>query len=86
MCNYFADCDCFDHYDEAPANYHIVSPAYGRDYKDEVSARNDWDSGKDFVYESIGGGGRYCSKRDFTNGDIIEIRYNKKVDLTVVHC
>lgn len=86
MCNYFEECDCFDHYDEAPANYHIVSPAYGRDYKDSVSARNDWDSGKDFVYEGIGAGGKYCSKRDFKAGDVIEIRYDRKAELTIVHC
>jgi len=83
MCNYFADCDCKDHYDEG---YHIVSPAYGRDYKTSDAALADWFGGKDFVYESLGGGGRYCSKRDFGPGERVEIRYNKKADLILIGC
>lgn len=66
--------------------HHIVSPAYGRDYQSPVTAKNDWLAGKDFVYENIGGGGRYCSKRDFKPGDIVEIRYNRKADMTTVKC
>jgi len=84
MCNYFIDCDCDDHWDEDPTYYHVVSPAYGRDYKDSTSAKNDWDNGKDFVYENIMGGGKYCSKRDFKTGDKIEIRFNRKADFVLV--
>ena len=65
-------------------NYHVVSPAYGRDYKDEVSAKNDWLAGKDFIYQNIGGGGRCCSKRDFKSGDKVEIRFNRKADLVII--
>ena len=65
-------------------NYHVVSPAYGRDYKNEVLAKNDWLAGKDFVYDNLGGDGRYCSKRDFKSGDKVEIRFNRKMDLTIV--
>jgi hypothetical protein len=64
--------------------YHVVSPAYGRDYKSEVGARNDWLAGKDFVYENIEGNGRYCSKRDFGKNDVIELRFNRKTDFTMI--
>jgi hypothetical protein len=66
--------------------YHIVSPAYGRDYENETLAINDWSAGKDFVYECVGGGGKYCSKRDFKELDKVEIRFNKKADFVIVNC
>jgi hypothetical protein len=65
-------------------SYHIVSPAYGRDYKNETLARNDFLANKDFVYEVYGVRGRYCSIRDFKSGDKVEIRFNKKNDLTML--
>ena len=65
--------------------YHVISPAYGRDYKNKILAKNDFLAGKDFVYENIGGHGRYCSKRDFKLGDVIELRYNKKADFTMIN-
>ena len=66
------------------ANYHIVSPAYGRDYKNEILARRDWIAGKDFVNETIGVCGHYCSIRDFGPDDLVEIRFNRKRELTMV--
>lgn len=39
----------------------FVSPAYGRKYSDEVSAREAWESGADFKLMN----GPYCSIRDF---------------------
>lgn len=59
----------------------IVSPAYGRDYKDGAAAKAAWLSGKDFVHETsvIFGGGTYCSSRDFGPNETIEIRYNRKM-------
>ena len=66
------------------SNHHVVSPTYGRDYKDNNDAKRDWDSGKDFVYNNLGGGGKYCSKRDFGPEDIIEIRFNKLQDCVIV--
>lgn len=65
-------------------DYYVVSPAYGRDYKDKISAQRDWIAGKDFVNESIGVSGRYCSIRDFGRNDLIEIRFNHKRELTMV--
>lgn len=67
-------------------NYHIVSPVYGRDYKFGIQAKMAWLNGLDFVYESINNvpTGKYCSKRNFGQNDIIEIRFNRKTDFTLV--
>ena len=65
-------------------NFYVVSPAYGRDYKDKILAQRDWIAGKDFVNESIGIGGHYCSIRDFSQDDLVEIRFNHKRELTMV--
>ena len=63
-------------------NWHVVTPAYGRDYRNKKSAEADFKAGKDFKLESQGG--CYCSIRDFQAGDSIEIRYAKQMKLTVV--
>lgn len=65
-------------------NYYVVSPAYGRDYKDKILAQRDWIAGRDFVNETIGIGGHYCSIRDFDHNDLVEIRFNRKRELTMV--
>ena len=61
----------------------MISPAYGRDYTTAEEVWKDYHDGKDFVYENLGGGGKYCSKRDFNQDDTVEIRYNKKADLVI---
>lgn len=38
-----------------------VTPAYGRDYKNQAQVRADWNAGKDFLDTASG---RYMSKRD----------------------
>ena len=65
--------------------WHIVSPAYDRDYKSKAEASLDWLDGKDFVYENIGPDmGRYVSRKDLPKGSRVEIRYNKKQRLVVI--
>lgn len=44
-----------------------LSPAYGRDYRSKAEVQRDWESGKDFVVESIffdGPTGTYTSRDD----------------------
>ena len=65
-----------------------VSPVYGRDYKGVHAAKADWFAGKDFVLESTSDGphfgGRYCSKRDFADDEVINIYFNKKRQFTII--
>lgn len=61
----------------------ILSPAYGKDYKTAKEVEADFRNGKDFVLCNMGPGGRYCSIRDFEPGTSIELRYNRKLDLTM---
>jgi hypothetical protein len=65
--------------------YHVVSPAYGRDYKSGEAAFADWKAGKDFILRDIVSAWRDkpCSIRDFHLDDQIEIRYNKLTQLLV---
>lgn len=65
-------------------NYLTISPAYGRDYKNRAEAAKAFEVGKDFVMESLtGGGGTYCSVRDFATGVIVCVRYAKKQKVVV---
>ncbi len=57
-------------------NYKVVSPAYGRDYKNGQLAGEAFKNGGDFKMESMGMGGTYCSIRDFAKGTVVTIRYN----------
>lgn len=61
---------------------HILVPAYGRDYETEEEVLEAYESGKDFVYMSIGRDrGRYCSIRDFNELDCVKLRYNQKEEI-----
>lgn len=62
--------------------YSVVSPAYGRDYKNEQEAKNAWLSGKDFVLQPHG---VYCSIRDSNPGTPIEVRFNKLASVVIVN-
>jgi hypothetical protein len=64
---------------------YTVTPAYGRDYKSAKDAVADWNAGKDFVLATIGKYmGKYCNKDSFTDGEVINIRYNKLTQITKV--
>ena len=65
-------------------DYVVVSPAYGRDYKNKESAKADFLAGKDFQLESISYGGKYCSIRDFAKNVKVEVRYNKLQSAVIV--
>ena len=69
-------------------DYIIVSPAYGRDYKNKSDAVQSWRAGHDFVLESIvpfdKSHGRYCSNRNFPAGTKVEIRYKKKRSFYII--
>ena len=49
-----------------------VTPAMGRDYRNATQAKEDWHSGKDFVWH-----GQYLSKRDVVDGIEVWVRYGK---------
>lgn len=66
----------------------ILSPAYGRDYKNKAAAIADFEAGRDFLVESIGPfTGRYATKQDivkvgrFTHA---ELRYRRLTQLALV--
>lgn len=55
-------------------DFHLT-PAYGRDYKNQAEVSAAWEQGKDFVLATTG---QYCSKRDLSEmpGNVF-IRYGK---------
>jgi hypothetical protein len=56
----------------------LVKGAYGRDYRGQGKAREDWQNGKNFQIISMGpDNGRYCSIRDFKHGEEVWLRYSK---------
>ena len=63
-----------------------ITPAYGRDYTDEEAAVRDWNDGKDFVYHNITSpyDDRYCSVRDFTINDSLQLRFNRMSEVIMV--
>ena len=59
--------------------YYVVSPAYGRDYKNKKDVVQDWNDNKDFINDIRipTGGGTYINKDDLQPGDNVELRYNR---------
>ncbi len=57
-----------------------LTPAYGRDYKNQQQIRIDWESNKDFVVNDVDHPycGKYCNKKDLI-GQVktVYIRYAK---------
>jgi hypothetical protein len=56
---------------------HTLTPAYGRDYKSAKAVKEDYLTGKDFIYNNITSPyhGKMCSYRDFP-GETVTLRYN----------
>jgi len=64
-----------------------VTPAYGRDYKNQRDTLADWHAGKDFVVASVGPDmGRYINNGDIFAGRFLPvmIRYNQLRSVVVV--
>ena len=62
--------------------YVTLLPAYGRDYKSQKEAKEDWQAGKDFVIACFGhpNDGSYINRTDWITGGKTEkltIRYAK---------
>lgn len=58
---------------------YILSPAYGKDYKNESDAVEAYKSGADFINEThYTRGGTYISIRDITPQHSVQIRYNRR--------
>ena len=55
----------------------VLVAAYGRVYLSEESVISDFHKGKDFIFynPSSPWNGKYCSIRDFNNGQKLELRY-----------
>lgn len=60
----------------------IVTPAYGRDYKDSKAALADWEANKDFIIQNVTDPweGKPCNKSDLSKSHYthVNIRYNKR--------
>ena len=67
-------------------NYMTISPAYGKDYKNQKEAIAAFKDGKDFEMQSIASGfaGSYCSKTDFSPGVTVNIRFKQMRNIAVV--
>ena len=62
-----------------------LTPAYGRDYKSKKEVLEDFDGGKDFLFNSFDKQ-CYCSKEDLLNDGIesVQIRFNKSTKVIIV--
>lgn len=62
-----------------------VTPAYGRDYKSAAAAQRDWESGRDFVLQTINGRpvrSVYCNVHDAAiNAAYVRIRYARMTEV-----
>jgi hypothetical protein len=60
-------------------------PAYGRDYKDAKTAKQDYHDGKDFIIADFSHpyDGKPCSIRDMQNEKVM-LRFNRLTKTTVV--
>ena len=56
---------------------YTLTPAYGRDYTNNVSAKEGLCNGQYFIWHTPLGT-TYCSLRDFHKGDTINIRYKRQ--------
>lgn len=61
---------------KSPSLQATLTPAYGRDYTSKEAALTDFRGGKDFNFNLMGRNA-YCSVRDYNEGDMVKIRYNK---------
>lgn len=63
--------------------YLTVTPAYGRDYRNQAQVRADWEAGKDFRDTASG---RYMSKRDVDADPSlhVHVRYAKGMKIMAV--
>jgi len=61
-----------------------VLPAYGRDYKSAKAVRADFDANKDFVVCDMfsADDGRYINAEQLKPGDMLCVRYAKKMKQT----
>ena len=61
--------------------HHVCTPAYGNKYTTASEVKAAFFSGVDFRHHT----GTYCSIRNMTEGDTVELRYGTKLNrLTVV--
>jgi hypothetical protein len=62
-----------------------LTPAYGKDYKNRKDAVADFDSGKDFVYNTYDRQ-TYCTKKELLEAGIksINIRFKNNTEIAVV--
>lgn len=64
-------------------DYQVLTPAYGRDYKNKQSCVQDFLDGQDFVLNSPMGV-TYCSIRDFAPNTLVNLRYKRLTLVTNV--
>lgn len=64
-------------------DYQVLTPAYGRDYKNQRAVKQDFLDGQDFVLNSPMGV-TYCSIRDFAPNVLVNLRYRKLTQVTSV--
>lgn len=64
-------------------DYQVLTPVYGRDYKNKLAVETDFRNGKDFVLNSLGDQ-TYCSIKDFNPGVKVNLRYKKLMSVCIV--
>jgi len=57
-----------------------ITPTNGRDYKSKKAVQEAFYNGENFIVNDVTDPfcGKYCSVRDFKNGEQVTIRYNKQ--------
>jgi hypothetical protein len=64
------------------SDYTVLTPAYGKDYKNRKEVTEAFQRGKDFQMPG-GKRGTYCSIRDFDKGCKVELRYKNLREMVV---
>jgi hypothetical protein len=71
-----------------PIKTAVLTPAYGRDYTNKQAVCNDFENGKDFIFNKISSfaDGKICNKKDLIRCGYthITLRYNKLTKGTFV--
>jgi hypothetical protein len=71
--------------DKITQDYQVVTPAYGRDYKNAADAKKDFLAGKDFLIQSVIYGFNVpCDVSNFEPGVKVTVRYKSRTMSTIV--
>lgn len=59
---------------------HVLTPAYGRDYKSKKEVLAAWDEGKDFMTNPYNAPNQLINKEQVAEGDQIQFRFKRMTE------